>query len=521
MNINSSDNSVETLRKLGNEKFRSLNYGAALMHYTQAIDKNPENFALYYNRAVTFVKMDNIDEAKEDLLKSLEINPRYIPSLCQLGFIYLYQGNTPDSLESYVRIVEINESLPNQLSRFKAQLKEAIRLAESRCKQQEYPQEFIDNIITPEIRSILDSYPNLPTHMVESGIPPVSFGNVPISHHGSNQNTAIIARGSIPISLSNLTNINNNDRNNNSNNTTQSQTQPSEPTNTVNEAISRALNISGLANVLNTPGVSASVSVAGSQNPQDLMNVLGNLTNTSLNSANTIVTPAGASSNTGTDANISNNNANNNPSHNSPVIINPLSLRSSTNPTTTGLSSALLQQHQAAHEAALNRAAELRRQREQERGVPATGINASSSVSATTTSPPSPLPTPLEATASTSTTTTTATAAAASSATTPISPNATTTADFAQHFANTIATQLNNAAAQNSNNVGPNATPNSTAIQSLTQNLTSIASGVLGGLATGSNFVSMVTNSGNNNNNSGYNNNNERPLDADLDMDLD
>ncbi|TID30904.1 hypothetical protein CANINC_000496 [Pichia inconspicua] len=190
---------VQELRDLGNKKFRELNYGAALMRYTEAIDKDPTNYALYYNRAVTLVKMDAIDEAMEDLLKSLELNPEYIPSLCQLAFLYLYKGDTPSSLETYVKVVKANEKLPHSLNKFKAQLKQSISLAESRCLQQEYTQSFIDKIITPDVRTIIDSYPTLPNHMIESGIPPVSFGNVPVGH--VQESTAIVTGASIPVPL--------------------------------------------------------------------------------------------------------------------------------------------------------------------------------------------------------------------------------------------------------------------------------------------------------------------------------
>lgn len=190
---------VQELRDLGNKKFRELNYGAALMRYTEAIDKDPSNYALYYNRAVTLVKMDAIDEAIEDLLKSLELNAEYIPSLCQLGFLYLYKGDTPSSLETYVKVVKANEKLPHSLSKFKAQLKQSISLAESRCLQQEYSQSFIDKIITPDVRTIIESYPTLPNHMIESGIPPVSFGNVPVAH--IQESTAIVTGASIPVPL--------------------------------------------------------------------------------------------------------------------------------------------------------------------------------------------------------------------------------------------------------------------------------------------------------------------------------
>lgn len=494
-----SQMTVEQLRALGNEKFRALNYGAALMHYTQAIDKDPANFAIYYNRAITLVKMDAMKEAKEDLLKSLEINPDYIPSLCQLAFIYLYEGNTPDSLETYVKVIKLNQGLPHQLNRFKAQLKEAVRLAESRCKQQEYPQEFIDSIITPDIRESLESYPNLPTHMIESGIPPVAFGNVPISHQFENA-SAVIARASIPIPMTGVRTATT------TNNAGNANTAPNG--NASNENPASVLNIPGLLSALNTPGVSASVSIGGPQSTEELMDVLGNFTNTqpATGAATTNVagtsTAAPATPNLGTSSSATTSTT--------PTIIHaPVSRTSS------GLPTDVLQRHREAHQAALNRAAELRRQREQDQR----NVTTNQTTDGSATEDQTASSTSNEDVNNSNTGSTTSAA------------SVTTGSDFARQFASTIAAQLTNAAVQNASQTGTNATPNSGAIQSLAQNLTSIASGVLGSLSNGNNFVSMVSNGNGNSNGSnsttvGNNSNSngsssEYPLEADLDMDLD
>ncbi|GAV26746.1 hypothetical protein PMKS-000202 [Pichia membranifaciens] len=498
-----SEMTLEQLRALGNEKFRALNYGAALMHYTQAIDQDPSSFAIYYNRAITLVKMDAMKEAKEDLLRSLEINPEYIPSLCQLAFIYLYEGNTPDSLETYVKVVKLNQELPHQLNRFKAQLKEAVRLAESRCKQQEYPQDFIDSIITPDIRESLDLYPNLPTHMIESGIPPVAFGNVPISHQFENA-SAVIARASIPIPVTGIramttTATNSNNNNSNTNDATANGNTNNNP---ANENVANVLNIPGLLNALNTPGVSASVSIGGPQSSEELLNALGNFTNTQLS-------PEAANANsTGTSAYSGPSTPNVSTSASATTSTTPTIIHAPVSRTTSGLPTDVLQRHREAHQAALNRAAELRRQREQ-------GLGNSTTDQASTENQAADSNVDSNVNSNEDTNTSTSTNSTAT---------ATTGSDFARQFASTIAAQLTNAAVQNASQSGTNATPNSGAIQSLAQNLTSIASGVLGSLSSGNNFVSMVSN-GNGYENSNSNGNNgsssENPLDADLDMDLD
>lgn len=498
------DKTVEELRNLGNKKFRELNYGAALMYYTQGIDKDPNSYALYYNRAVTFVKMDNIEEAKEDLNKSLSIKPDYIPSLCQLGFVYLYQGNTPDSLESYVKVVKINETLPHQLNRFKAQLKEAIRLAESRCRQQEYSDSFIDAIITREIRDILDGYPNLPTHMVESGIPSVSFGNVPISHHAGSlgPSATVIASGAIPITVrrnrNNAADIANTTTTDNNATNTANITDITNPNN-INDIISH---IPGLNNFLNPAGgaIAASISVQELPNNNNGSNASDNYQNS--NETNTEVAAENINGNTPE------------PRH-TPVIVNPISSNFNNrndNVRTPALD--FISLHRAAHESAVNRAAELRRQREQERRDREERQRNSTNefTTAAAPSPPSPPTAPSPASSVNPTIT---------------SPTSTTVntapgVDFARHIASMVASQFGGGASSSGEPA------------SLAQNLTTIASGVLGGLAnvnnahnansssstttsTDANSTNISTNF-NNTNTTNTNHNNDL---EDLDMDLD
>ncbi|KAH3661390.1 hypothetical protein OGAPHI_006797 [Ogataea philodendri] len=153
--------SVQELRQKGNEKFHSSNYPGALILYTECINLDPQAFAIYCNRAATLIKLDCMKEAEEDLVKSLQINPEYVPSLCRLGFLYLYEGNTVKSLENYVKAVQVCAKEPHQLDRFKGRLKEAVRLAEGRAKQQGYSQEYIDTLIPATVRATLDNYRGL------------------------------------------------------------------------------------------------------------------------------------------------------------------------------------------------------------------------------------------------------------------------------------------------------------------------------------------------------------------------
>ncbi|GMF53900.1 unnamed protein product [[Candida] boidinii] len=153
---------AQELRSLGNAKMKEANYVSALMHYSEAISIDPHSAPLYCNRAAALIQLGSMKDAENDLIKSINYNPNYIPSLCRLGFLYLYEGNTIKSLENYVKAVEICASQPHSLDRFKSQLKESVKLAESRARAQGYSQDYIDEIIPDSVRITLDSYRSLP-----------------------------------------------------------------------------------------------------------------------------------------------------------------------------------------------------------------------------------------------------------------------------------------------------------------------------------------------------------------------
>ncbi|OWB55706.1 hypothetical protein B5S28_g1582 [[Candida] boidinii] len=154
---------AQELRSLGNSKMKEANYVSALMHYSEAISIDPHSAPLYCNRAAALIQLGSMKDAENDLMKSLNYNPNYVPSLCRLGFLYLYEGNTIKSLENYVKAVQICSGQPHTLDRFKSQLKESVKLAESRARAQGYPQDYIDEIIPDTVRITLDSYRSLPT----------------------------------------------------------------------------------------------------------------------------------------------------------------------------------------------------------------------------------------------------------------------------------------------------------------------------------------------------------------------
>lgn len=154
---------VRLLRKLGNEYFEQNNYGGALIRYTEAIQQAPDEIAagIYCNRAAVLIKLDSLKEAEADLKKSLELQPDYVPSLCRLAFLKLFQGDPISSIKNYVRAVTVCGDTTNTLPRFRAHLKDAVKMATSRAKQQGYSPSYIKGLIPAEVQAKLDSFASL------------------------------------------------------------------------------------------------------------------------------------------------------------------------------------------------------------------------------------------------------------------------------------------------------------------------------------------------------------------------
>ncbi|KAF7679667.1 Stress-induced-phosphoprotein 1 [Astathelohania contejeani] len=75
-------------KEKGNEEFKKGNYTQAMEYYTQSINENPNNEILYSNRAACLTKLNRLEEAIQDCLKAIEINPKFLKGYIRLGGLY-------------------------------------------------------------------------------------------------------------------------------------------------------------------------------------------------------------------------------------------------------------------------------------------------------------------------------------------------------------------------------------------------------------------------------------------------
>jgi uncharacterized protein len=76
-------------------------YNDAIKVYSDAISKDPQSYLLYYNRAISFIRLEKPEEAKKDLETCLLINPYHASAHYFIGSLYMQNGNLIPAMLAY------------------------------------------------------------------------------------------------------------------------------------------------------------------------------------------------------------------------------------------------------------------------------------------------------------------------------------------------------------------------------------------------------------------------------------
>lgn len=98
---------------------RARLFDAALSSYSQALSRGvdcPEE--VHLNRAVIFADhLDRPDDAERELGEALQLNPRYVPALLNLGNIHEQRGDRDSALAAYERVLTVDSANALALAR--------------------------------------------------------------------------------------------------------------------------------------------------------------------------------------------------------------------------------------------------------------------------------------------------------------------------------------------------------------------------------------------------------------------
>lgn len=82
--------SVEELRAKGNECVKDGKFIEAVLHYTQAIKLDPNNYILYSNRSFAFLKLDQHYLSLQDANETVRLQPQWA-KVCSFLCLVVYR----------------------------------------------------------------------------------------------------------------------------------------------------------------------------------------------------------------------------------------------------------------------------------------------------------------------------------------------------------------------------------------------------------------------------------------------
>ncbi|KAL6844241.1 hypothetical protein ACP4OV_025914 [Aristida adscensionis] len=119
---------AECFKTKGNEFMRSNQHLKAVELYTCAIALSRRNAIYYCNRAAAYTLLNMNNEAIQDCMKSIEIDPNYSKAYSRLGSAYFALGNYHDALyKGYLKAAELdpfNENIRQNIEVTKKKLSE-------------------------------------------------------------------------------------------------------------------------------------------------------------------------------------------------------------------------------------------------------------------------------------------------------------------------------------------------------------------------------------------------------------
>ena len=102
-----SDSSNYPMR-VGNLELYFGKFEDAIESFTKAINKNPDDYNMYYTRALAYMRMGKSLEMISDISKSLELKPDFVEGHVALADIFVNMKNYKGAIESYDTALKLN-----------------------------------------------------------------------------------------------------------------------------------------------------------------------------------------------------------------------------------------------------------------------------------------------------------------------------------------------------------------------------------------------------------------------------
>lgn len=106
LQVKTSEESI-SLGAVAQKLLNTGKYDEAISKLTQIIEKFPEDFILYFNRAVAYERKNDKDKALLDYEKSLQLKPDFLLSLAAAGKIYAKNSDFTKAITFYKKAFDL------------------------------------------------------------------------------------------------------------------------------------------------------------------------------------------------------------------------------------------------------------------------------------------------------------------------------------------------------------------------------------------------------------------------------
>ncbi|XP_047996221.1 stress-induced-phosphoprotein 1-like [Leguminivora glycinivorella] len=100
--------SVEDLKNKGNECVKDGKFIEAVLHYTQAIKMDPNNYVLYSNRSFAFLKLDQHYLSLQDANETVRLQPQWAKGYFRRAEVEAASELYDEALISYTRALQLD-----------------------------------------------------------------------------------------------------------------------------------------------------------------------------------------------------------------------------------------------------------------------------------------------------------------------------------------------------------------------------------------------------------------------------
>lgn len=107
------ETTVQDLKEKGNNCVREHKYEEAMYHYTLGIKMDPQNYSLYSNRSLVFLRMQQYHLSMEDALMTIQIKPDWTKGYYRRAEVEFHTFRFSEAIQSYRKALELQPDDPS------------------------------------------------------------------------------------------------------------------------------------------------------------------------------------------------------------------------------------------------------------------------------------------------------------------------------------------------------------------------------------------------------------------------